>query len=263
MNNYLSFIITNITIMWKRLTEYKASFYSAFFEQLFFIPGYFLFVYVISYSFSEILNWAPLYIFLFVMLEDTLRTLAGVFAWKSDFLSDMIKKGTVNNLLFRPRGTLFKYYFTDLSPSSFTYVIINIPVIIGLMIYLDISYYTLFLLLILSLLITILYFSFYNFVYVFAFYLIDVEKTLITLFFRSNSLFIQYPSPFFTSFSNYKLFYIFPAFILGYVLIPIIMGKSNIDILELFLILIGIIVVLNIIINILWKQGIKKYEAYG
>lgn len=263
MNYYLNFILTNINIMWKRLIEYKASFYSAFFEQLFFIPGYFLFVYVISYSFSEILNWTPLYIFLFVMLEDTLRTLAGVFAWKSDFISDMIKKGSINNLLFRPNGVLFKYYFTDLSPSSFTYVIVNIPIVLSLLLYLKINFYTLLLFLLFSFLITLLYFSFYNLVYVFAFYLIDIEKTLITLFFRSNSIFIQYPAPFFTSFSNYKLFYIFPAFILGYLLIPIFMGKSKIDILEIILTLLVIIIIMNIIINLLWKQGLKKYEAYG
>ncbi len=263
MNFYLNFILTNIAIMWKRLIEYKASFYSAFFEQLFFIPGYFLFIYVISSSFSEVLTWTPMYIFLFVMLEDTLRTLAGVFAWKSEFLSDMIKKGDLNNMIFRPKGVLFKYYFTDLSPSSFTYVIINIPAIIGLLCYLNISIYSLFLLFIFSLLITILYFSFYNLVYVFAFFIIDIEKMLVNLFFKSNSLFIQYPAPFFTNFSVYKLFYIFPAFILGYILIPIIENNESFNILELLLIVVGVIIVMNMIISLLWKIGLKKYEAYG
>ncbi len=265
MNFYINYIFENVKIMLKRLIEYKSNFYSAFFEQIFYLSTFFIFVLVLNQNFDEIITWSSVLIFTFILIEDTLRTTAGIFAWKSDFLTEIILKGELNNLLVRPGELLFKYHFSDLSPSSLTYVIVNVPILIILIMSFQMNLLNCIFLLILFLFCILIYFSLYNLIYSIAFFYKNFEKNLTNLLYRTNSLFVLYPAPFFNKFKLVNLFFLFPAYIIGKLIIPLL-NDINIDYffyLDLFLIFFLIILILNILIYFNWKIGLKKYEAYG
>jgi ABC-type uncharacterized transport system permease subunit len=263
MKYQLNYIKINFYLMIKELTEYKASFYSAFFVQLFFLPSFFLFVYVLSILFDEVITWTPIQIALFVLIEDTIRTLAGVFVWKKEYLSDTLTKGNLSLFISRPGGVAFKYFFQNLSPSAFSYVLVNIPFLLGIIFYVGIDFLSFLLFVIYSLLIMILYGSTYNLIYSLGHLIIHLEKSFFWLFYRVDALFVMYPAPFFKDFLYMKLFYIFPAFIIGSLIMPLFINSYSANLFQIVLLLILLILLQNILIYVIWKIGLKNYEAFG
>lgn len=259
MSNF-EYILVNIKNMLLVLKEYKLNAFTQFFNQIIYFATFFLFFEALS-SLLGRLQYSRLELFVYLILIDLCVTGIGVFDWGKSLKQD-ITRGIFNSYLIRPKNIFLLYQFSRLNSNAFIQHIVGWFVLVGLVVYYELMYLFSVGVMILLVFVFIFYvlirfmtssISFYNFA---------LSEILYQNVFRAgSSAFKQYPAQFFELFPYQKLLMIFPMFFMGALVFEL--GLFNSFIISYFLILLFLISVCIILTFLLWKFGLRRYDAYG
>lgn len=255
----IEFIKCRFEIAIKRLIEYKASAYSAFFANVGYSIAYIIVALAIS-NLSLIPGWTEqdyMFVAVFNML---VITIAGLFVWRESLFS-YINDGRLNLYLYRPISPFFNYLF------NMSDAIVNIVTTGILVVFFAIYYHLSLMVLIPAVLISILIAIFiifvrelFNSVY---FFNSGITTNLHILYWNAQDISRTYPPKLFENLKFHFMFFIFMTGFVSYLVLPII----NHQITNYFFIVLGILIVLIALTytatKILWHYGLKKYEGYN
>jgi ABC-type uncharacterized transport system permease subunit len=255
IQKYFEIFFTKVIIALKENKEYKANLWNALITNVVSFLVILLFFSALSPLLGEILGWTFRDYILYISMLLLLGKVHMVFTLK--FLQRVLLNGDFNTILLKPVNSFF-YFSTQFKG----------VVLVTFSIFLLINLFLIFL--------------YYNFSFIFLFYFL-FSIIYVPLFFsffistaffmKENSMFVNIPRQLnnrikeFTprSFENYSfgfLLYILPSGASAFILIEILRGNfiySNIILKIIFpsflLIVLGIYV--------MWKIGLKKYEAFG
>lgn len=259
----LDYFRENIIIAWKTLLEYKLNFLFGFIEHLLYILSHLFLFFVLIENFGSELGWDMYDFFIFFVLTEISYIIAGFFIWK-DWLYIYLKNGDFNTFLFRPQNPYIAFIFSMLNEYAILLLIIDVFLYSAIIFYFQIELVNLALGSIIFFLITILYITNIEMIRSFDFIAKNiVPTTLWPAFINVNEMFKKFPYNFFqTSFLKYIILFI-PNVLVASLLMPILRGK------EIFLpsiqisLIISLIFIYIIIIKIIWRYGLKRYEAFG
>lgn len=262
MKKELKYIHENFKIMLKSLVEYKSNFYSSIIEQVFYYFAIGILLFVLYDNFASLVGWNLEQFIFYMVLYDFVLVFVNLFFWGKDLVFD-IPSGNLSQYINKPINPLIAYIFSRLSAETILQVVISSLFIISLLIYFNLSFYTLLLSVLILINISLLFFLFRIAITSFAFYGVGFTKYLYRI--ENNFFFImqQYPTPFFMRTKLSKILMFYPFFFIGSLLIPLLLETP----LQNFFIQLSSIIILMIlflsigIIN--WKLGLKKYEAFG
>ena len=259
---HLDFLKENIIIMVKLLTEFKASFYSVIFEQFFFtIINVFMFS-VLFTNFGEVIGWSFTDFILFLILFDFFEVFIGIFFW-NDWLKIEIINGSFNLRNTKPMNVYWNTYFSKLSHYALLYTVLTFFIYSFFILYFSIELFNIFLGIGVFLLIGIFWISFSEFIRSLDWFFLGLSQIVWQPLNRLNYGFRTFPSPFFKSFNFKFLFFFFPVYLLGDVLLPILKGEEVLNLMSYIWFLVIGIVVLITCTSVAWRYGLSKYEAYG
>lgn len=260
MNREVEYFIQNFKQMLLFCKEFKMNTIFQIFNQVVYFFVYYLFFDVLS-SVVVGLEYSKLELFVYLILIDMCVTFWGMFDWGKPLKRD-IPTGKLNLYVCRPLNPFYLYQFSRLNSNAFiqhmTAWIILISILYFSTINLEIS------LLSISLFLLVLFY--YGLIRVFcnviAFFNFALSDILYHNVFRAgSSSFKQYPAQFFEFFPYKRFLIIFPMYFMGALFFEYALFEQFEMSLLISLIVLNI-VTLSITI-ILWKFGLKKYEAYG
>ncbi len=262
MKKEINYINENFKIMLKSLIEYKSNFYSALAEQFFYYIALGILLFVLYDNFGDIVGWSLKEFIFYMVLFDFLLIFTNIFFWGKDLVFD-IPSGDLSQYINKPINPLIAYIFSRLSAETILQVVISSLFILGLILHYQISFVTIILTFLVLLLISFVFFLFRIAITSFAFKAIGFTKYLYK--FENTFFFImqQYPTPFFMKTKLARVLMFYPFFFIGSLLIPMVSNTPiwNISYQLTILFILAIIFLFIGIAN--WKQGLKKYEAFG
>ncbi len=260
MNKYFEYFYEKLIISIKSFLEYKSDFYAIFLKEIFTfgITIIFYLVYIDLVG-DFILNW-DVYdlIFFYILTKFSLR-LNNIFYF-SNFSKELLK-GNLNIHLFKPISTYFVYLTNNFKQGKvvvlFIYLII---LVIVLFLYTLENYFLSFLFWIIGFMGS-LFFS--NTIEILGFFIKDSSS--IKLMSKS----VEEISQRFTyaAFENHiyfaKIIFVFlPQGVVCYLTYQILLGNLT-YFYNYILVLISYLFILGVINLFIWRQGLKKYEAFG
>ena len=262
MKKELSYINENFKIMLKSLIEYKSNFYSSFLEQLFYYVSLGILLFVLYDNFASLVGWKLEQFIFYMVLYDFVLVFVNLFFWGKDLVFD-IPSGDLSQYINKPINPLIAYIFSRLSAETIFQVIISLVFFVLLSLYFNIFFHTFIISVVILLMVSLLFLLFKIAFTSFAFYGIGFTKYLYRI--ENNFFFImqQYPTPFFMKTKLARVLMFYPFFFIGSLLIPLL-SETQIWNICFQLSIISILMIVFLFIGLInWKQGLKKYEAYG
>lgn len=259
----INYLLVNLKIGWQKLIEYKMNLYIASFEQTFYYLGYFVFFFVISNNFSDIINWTLRDFLLFMMLVDIVHVIGSLFHWKMD-LKDAITTGDLNLYLTKPLNGFIGYTFSNLPSSTYIFLITNLIALPIIILYFNIQLHNIFASTLIFIGILFATFSFYFFINSINFHSYGLKYIISNLAdIGTYELSKNYPHQFFKR-TSFKFFlFVLPMFFVSSLLVPMLRDYPILNINLQIIILIFVILFFSCCTWINWHLGLKKYEAYG
>lgn len=256
------YLKVNIMILNKKLIEYKTNLWSSVITQIFFLFSFYIIFMVLVTNFGDIIGWTAEDYFIFLLILDIFFCLGGIFFWKED-LFQIIKKGDLNQHILRPTNTFLSYINSNLNPAGLIMVIINFITLIGFFYFLKIGLIKFIISLLLGLVFAFEYILFTQFYQSFEFWFKNSSNYFREIFNSIHGVLQSYPYQLF-SVSKIKYFIlIIPTTYFSSIIMPYLKNESIPDLkLQIIIfIIVNIILIFTTIYN--WKQGLKKYEAFG
>jgi len=259
---HFNFLKENIVIMFKYLSEYKASFYSVLLEQFVFLGVNLLMFSVMVENFSDVVGWKFSEFVLFLALVDYMMVLTGIFAWRNWLKSEIIS-GDFNLKVLRPLNVFWFNYFYKLAHHAFLYSMLNLFVYGFLLFYFKINLVNVWLGVGLFFLIALFWLCFVEFYRSLDWIGLGLSEIFGRPFFNFNWNFKSFPAPFFKKFNLRFVLLIFPSYFLGALVLPVLRGFEVLNFWFYIWFLICGILILCGLISIIWRYGLKNYGAFG
>lgn len=263
MNKNLDYIKENYLIQLKSLNEYKTNIYfSILISTIFSLVSYFALI-VISKNFSDILPWGNNEILFFTFFGGFIALFFGAF-WFSGNLRYYILSGSLNAFLTKPVNVFIQYFFTS---SVFFVLLTSLIHLVFLMyviffifdiVYLDRLFYC-FILGFLSGIFAIFIYQFFDSL---AFF-IKESNFLFHIYVQPQYVFDRFPAVMFKNWIKILSFFYAGAYIQSYSTAYYFGYISFSEVLNMYFYLIVLIIVFLILVYLVWKIGLKRYEAFG
>jgi ABC-type uncharacterized transport system permease subunit len=253
--NTYQIIIERIKQVMKANKEYKVNFYSILFFDIILLGTYLLFYQIYSKFVGEIIGWNS-YDFILYYFALYFGS-KGKWLFSLQYFTQRLLRGDLNTILTKPVNP---FLFENLKiVNGPTLILMPISFLLFLIVAIKGNYSNIFLGSLILIFGTILEIIMINFLESLAFF-IKNNRFLLEMFFHTIYINEEYTPKVFEKISN--LFYLLTTSIYGYFVVEILKSKFNLFIkfIPLILIFYSIIVFLTFII---WKIGLKKYEAYS
>lgn len=258
----LNYFKVNVFIMFKTLTEYKISMFSALFEQMIFYIVQVIFFISIASNFKDIIRWELKDFILLGLLIDFIYVLGGIFYWKRG-LRYQITTGDLNKYLVRPINRFFCFNLSELSAPALATTIINLIIIPAYIIFFDIAITNLFYSMLILTIIFLIRMSLRAFTSSINFFSFGLADFLYQAYMESYRIGRNYPFQFFKNEQIFNIFLVIPAYLISSLLIPSISNYQIINLKLQIIIMLSVFIITTIIISLNWHYGLKKYEAFG
>jgi ABC-type uncharacterized transport system permease subunit len=256
---YLDLLKANLFIMFQSMKEYKSNLYSVFLIQIVFVSISYFIMFLIASNFGDVIGWSYLDFIIYTALIKMITQAVGFFIWGNS-ISASILSGSLNTHLLRPTDIKFQYYFSNLSSSAFIFFIFSVLEVIILLLFFDSNFQiSLFFLLIIFLLF-VYQFLFFQVIETLGFYYKQLDQQILKLIYPINSTLSSYPIDFFNKMRFKEILFIIVYSLLALLLFP---STYHYDKNMVLLITLMLIVVFFVIFTLNWKNGLKKYEAFG
>lgn len=262
MNKNIDFIVTSLKIKFTILTEYRSNLYSGILGNTIFMSVLFFTYNILQNNFQEVFYWTfEEYLLFAIFLEIFLFIFSPWFR----HLSQTLLKGDLNKYLTRPLNPFLQYSFDDLSVLAILYS--NLYVFLGIIYFIFI--------------VPEFYFIKFIFILLMAtfggIFLTSMDCLINNLAFfmkkndfikdikiSSENLFSQYPASFFKT-NKLRIFSLFiPLVYYASFVTDFYFGYINFDsFLQYFGVLLLLIGISSYLAYLLWKNGMKRYEAFG
>jgi len=262
LEKHLIFFITRFKIALQTSKEYKSNLYSHILNDLVITITYMIFFKIVLGLIGNNLNWSYFDFWIYFLLLGIAAKSMYNFTLRK--FSKILLTGDFNTVQLHPinrfLNSITKRITGHSTITTFNFVIILIISIIfksESYILINIILATLF-----FIFATIYFYMYINFFESFAFFFKNIEQTVR---FANNQ--VNYINEFYTpkvfESSKFKdFFYLLPSALYGYLTIEILKGNYFLSLHYLYYAII-IFVIFCVSISILWKFGLKKYEAFG
>jgi len=259
---YVNFLLTRFKIAFFTSKEYKSNLYSHILSDLVIITTYMIFFKIVLGLIGDNLNWIYFDFWIYFLLLGIAAKSMYNFTLRK--FSKILLKGDFNIVQLQPINRFLNSVTQQITGhgmiTTFNFVIILIISIIyksNLYTFTNIILATLF-----FIFGTIYFYIYINFFESFAFFFKNIEQTVR---FANNQ--INYINEFYTPkvFENTKLkdfFFLLPSGLYGYLTVEILKGNYFLSLHYLYYAIV-IFVIFCVSIALLWKFGLKKYEAFG
>lgn len=264
-NNYINYIKTIFIIKLKTLLEYPINLYMGIANNISSIFVQIIILSAIAYNFESLVGWSYKEYLFFILIQNLFLRVFGGILFFNRILKMLILRGVLNTFILRPLSPLFQYIINVIPTQA---PVIGTTYIIGLIIYIiyyfnSISLINLTLAIILSFLGVILTFLIIRCLESLNFFFKTASTTLISPYLNGSDIFYSYPAHMFQNNIKY-LTYIFGNVYFGTYATLIMFNKLEITTyitMTISLLITNLCLLLLLIF--LWKQGLKKYEAFG
>lgn len=259
----LNYLKENLIICFKSLSEYKLNLFNSIFEQLIFYFILIIFGKVLISNFGDLIGWSFIDYLLFLIIVDLSTTFTGIFVWDAS-VQKAIKTGSLNNFLFRPINRIIGFQFHHLNYSGlvdsimnfiflfiivFYYGIVLSNILFGILIFILICFHTI---------------AIDFFIRSLSFISFGLAQTCLDLLLLgSYDISKKFPFGFFEKMKFRFIVFIFSQFFIGSLLIPILLNKEIWNFWLQFYLLVGMFVVFFVCGVLLWRYGLKNYQAFG
>jgi ABC-type uncharacterized transport system permease subunit len=262
-NHYLDFFKKNFEIMWKLTVEYKTNFYMNLFEVFILSSIAFFSYFLIGGVFENFISWTLGDYVFFSFLIYICFIFGGFFSWGKR-LDWQLLKGDFNIFLTKPLNPFIFYIFLNLSGWALISFFGRI-FFIFLTIYLfDIKLYNLGLAFLVFMLISINFLLVFQFLEALSFFGKKLSEIFGGMFYWDIfNINMNYPEIFFRESKLKYVLIFFSSFFVGSLLLPILRNYEiwNFWFQIYFLVIFNLILI--ILLFIMWKFGLKRYEAFG
>ncbi|NQZ84986.1 MAG: ABC-2 family transporter protein [Nanoarchaeales archaeon] len=259
----LNYLKENLIICFKSLSEYKLNLFNSIFEQLIFYFILIIFGKVLISNFGDLIGWSFIDYLLFLIIVDLSTTFTGIFVWDAS-VQKAIKTGSLNNFLFRPINRIIGFQFHHLNYSGlvdsimnfiflfiivFYYGIVLSNILFGILIFILICFHTI---------------AIDFFIRSLSFISFGLAQTCLDLLLLgSYDISKKFPFGFFEKMKFRFIVFIFSQFFIGSLLIPILLNKEIWNFWLQIYLLVGMFVVFFVCGVLLWRYGLKNYQAFG
>ncbi|MFW5704411.1 MAG: ABC-2 family transporter protein [Nanoarchaeota archaeon] len=261
MNRTINYLKENVIILFKTTIEYKANFYTTLIDQILYFFVNFIFIYVFSNLFGDIIGWSLEDFILFAVFLDLFRCFAGIFTWK--YFPQAVLNGDLNQHLVKPMGVFKGFYLSKLSMIALLYVISDILLLIIFILFLDFNFTNFYLTIFISLILIIFYLLAFLAIDSFSLLKDKLTDPINEIYFSGYRIFQEFPAQFFNRLSFKNIFLIYPTYFVSLLLIPVIRGHELSNFSFNFILLLLGVLILFFITWINWKIGLKRYEAFN
>ena len=256
----IEYILVNFKMMILYCGEYPANTITQIISQIIYLGVYFIFFEIISMLVSGI-NYSKIDLLIYLILIDLCVTFSGIFDWGKSLKYHFIN-GKLNIYLTKPKNIFLLYQFSKQNSNAFIQHVTGWIVLIYLLLNFDTNFQFNSVVILSLMLIVLFYTSIKFFTSAISFFNFALSEILYTHVFRAgSSSFKQYPAQFFEFFPYKRLLIIFPMYFMGALVFEYSLFENLI--IELLFSLIILNIVFSTFTIILWKKGLKKYEAYG
>ncbi len=260
-SHFKSYFKANFQLMLKQLIEYKTNLYSYLFMMLIFTISSFIMVFLLHNSIGDVIGWQYYDYLLLASILYFIYAIGGLFFWDKN-LSHMLLSGKFNFYLNKPGNIFFNYLLSYISEWAFLSLLVKGILSIGIILFFQIKIHNLNLVILSLITITLFIISLMSFFESLAFFM-KKSNEITQPFWAVEWNFYNYPAPFMKKYYSKLILFIFPSFLGGSLIIPLIRNYEVYNIELQFLIIIITTIILSIITIINWKIGLEKYEAFG
>ena len=262
LNNFQNnsiFIYENFILALRKIKEYKFNCFLELIGQIIYL-GSFLILYLTIINNFNILDLKPLEFLFYILLIDLFVSFLGIIEWKYPLRKQIIL-GTLNEFLTRPKNIFLMWVFTYQNERALIQFLVNLIGIIILSFFIDFKFSFMFFLI--YFLVSILYYLIRVFSNSVNFFSFGLASFLYTNFFsKVSTMFKIYTSGYFKKLKYQFLLFIFPLFYFGEMYLEILkLGVFTNYSLVFYLIF--TIFIFSFSIFLLWKYGLKRYEAFN
>lgn len=259
--HYWNYFKENFIVSFKSLVAYKTNLYNLIIIEFFLAFSMLIFGFVLADNFSEQIEWTFFHFTLLYYISMLINDLSGIFHFNKA-LFYRLTEGNFNSYLSKP-GNPFLIYIFSPGFNVFISVLIYFLLLIILFIYLQFSFLNIliaFLLMFFSIILYIFLIHFFNSI---SFFSLKTGEYILRFLWEGNGLAQTYPYPFFNKLKYKFLLLIFPAFITSSLIIPILFSENIFDLKNQLILLLSIFTISFFGVKIMWKYGLKRYEAFG
>ncbi len=260
MNKNINYLNESFKILFKTMKEYRANVYSAVITLIFYLIVEVGFFFILYANFGDVIGWSLEDFIIFNLLLNFCNYFVGIFIWTRP-LSLEILDGKLNQFLIRPMGVFFQEYTYRLQSNAFLGSIFYFLGLVITFTYFNISVN--FFLLISLILIVGIYFAYWIFTESFALLKDKLDLAIQQNLFSFQNLLEDFPAQFWQGFKFKYILGFMPAFWTALILIPIVQGKTFLDIWFVYTIAIAFLLGMSLVIWFNWHYGLKRYEAFN
>lgn len=252
---YLDLLFTKFIITIKEFKEYKSNTYSVLIVDILVLSVYVLFLSIYGAIIGNLLNWETYDFLVYYLLM--------LFEWKFVWLFSLadfktkLKNGELNSCLNKPINPFFYFSITKMNSATIITTLILFVSTIFFLFYGDYSHE------ILALSVALLggfYFViFFDFLESTSFFMKE-NSFLVLTGQKMDSLTKRFTPASFEGL-KYNFIYLMPGALGGF--FPLMILKNNFIILNYLTYILIVVLTLILGIYIMWKIGLKKYEAFG
>lgn len=260
MGRYAQFVLSNSLLNLKQILEYKANLFFSLAISLIYMLVHLLFVLLFKDQFTVLFDWDLSKILFFIFISQFAFQFAAAFYFHSN-LQQEILSGKLNLYLTRPLNTFVQYFFMSGSLRPLFAALMHFFLLCGLIVVYHIPltyFFPAFMFLITSILFTII---FMRCIEAFSF-VFKADRSIIKQIVADVTITVHtFPATIFEGTLKKLLLFLPQVYYSAYVTTIFFGDLSNYAmLLETQVILMSILALVTVI---LWKVGLKRYEAYG
>lgn len=252
-----------IIIKFKALNEYKINLYFAFLHNLAWISIQIIFLTIIYNDFNDFLGWTFKEYVFFVLFLNSIYRFFGAFFFDVR-LNVQLLQGEINSKLLRPINVFLQYLISviQIQATVVSFVYMTLFFIYILFFWSELDLFRLLLAIPFGIL-----GGFFNFVVIRSFdslaFFMKNNNFFIDVYKKSSNIFIYYPANMFKNNLNGLVFLIANVYYGTYATLFVFGKITYLEFykLHIYLLLLNLFGV--ICIYLLWKYGLKRYEAFG
>jgi len=261
--HYFNYFKENFKISLKERLEYKVNFFTSLVYELSDVALVIFFSYIFSNFLGDDLNWHFIDFIILAFFGNLIHIFSGTF-WYSKQLNWRIKKGDLNQFLYRPGNKILNYILSK-GYNGVIHLIVDIIIYLPFLIILtNFTFLSFIYCLLVSILLIYLFIITFYFLDSWSWHTLEFGKILSqNILEEVNEVLYVNPGSFFKN-TNFKyIFFIMPIYFVATIIVPLFQNKSVENLWFQIILIIIICIIFTIITIINWKYGLKKYEAFG
>lgn len=252
---HLEILLIKINLALKENKEYKINLWNAFIINIIYVLVMSIFYISINPLLEGIISWSNQDFLLFLLLHLFMGKFLIIFSIKG--LRFFLLSGEFNVILNKPINTFFHISTQFSGPVFLIFVTLFIITSIAIILEYMKNVFLFLLFFVLSSVYLVIFFSFFN---SFAFF-IKNDSFMQEIPRKINNRLKEFTPNVFQKTSIYEYLFIFPSVFGSFILVEILKGKTYFFS-YLYIVIISFFI-LSFGTYLLWKYGLKKYEAFG